>query len=257
MIDRIGEPGINVRHWHFTLDDNPYLDPEFVRSLKAEYKGVWYKRYVLGLWCAAEGAVYDMFDPDVHVVDKLPRMVRYWVGVDYGTTNPTVFLLVGQGIDDRLYVVDEWRYDSAEHGGLQKADVQYSADYQEWISLPVRPWIPEYQRMIPQWVFIDPSAASFLVQLFNDKIPNLAGADNVVIDGIKRVASLLATHRLFFHRRCKATINEMSGYAWNAKAQAVGDDEPLKQADHGPDAIRYVVNGIRVIWEKWLRANIG
>src|SRR5690606_28784979 len=106
-LDRAGE--LDLRHWQFTLHDNPNLPRGYVEALEREYTGLWRKRFVLGLWVAAEGAIYDMFDPEIHVVDLLARMVEHWVGIDYGTTNPTVFLLVGQGTDDRLYVVDEWR----------------------------------------------------------------------------------------------------------------------------------------------------
>ena len=67
------EAELDLRRWHFTLDDNPSLTPEYVAALKAENVGLWYRRRVLGEWCAAEGAVFDMWDPDRHVVDILRR----------------------------------------------------------------------------------------------------------------------------------------------------------------------------------------
>lgn len=233
----------NLRSWHFLLDDNPFLDTAYVEAIKQEYTGVWYRRYILGEWCAAEGAVYSMFDESLHVVDQLPAMRQYWVGVDYGTTNPTVFLLMGEGVDDCLYVIDEYRYDSAEHGGRQKTDAQYSADYRLWI---------QHHGVKPRWVIIDPSAASFIAQLHADKIQNLAHADNAVLDGIRRVSTLLGANRLKIHRSCKGLIQEMSGYVWDAKAALVGDDKPLKVNDHSVDALRYLCNGIRNVWSRWI-----
>lgn len=246
LIDRAAE--LDLKYWHFVLDDNCFLDPGYVDAIKKEYTGVWYQRYILGMWIAAEGAVYDMFDSAVHVVDELPAFERYWVGVDYGTTNPTVYLLIGQS-GQGLYVIDEWRYDSVRAGGRQKTDGEYSADFIRWLdSLKVQ----------PVSVFIDPSAASFTAQLSMDyrrlgRRNNLAHADNTVLDGIRRTASLLSSKRLFIHNSCKGLIDEVTSYVWDSKKTETGEDVPVKMADHGPDALRYVVNGTRGIWEAWLR----
>lgn len=87
FLDRAGE--LDLRSWHFRLDDNHALDPAYVAALKREYTGLWYKRFVLGAWVMAEGAIFDMFDEDRHVVDELPLMEKWLaVGVDYGTANP-------------------------------------------------------------------------------------------------------------------------------------------------------------------------
>src|SRR5690606_41410178 len=59
---------LDLKSWHFSLEDNPNLDPKYVEALKREYTGLWYKRYILGQWVLAEGIVYDMFDPQKHVV---------------------------------------------------------------------------------------------------------------------------------------------------------------------------------------------
>ena len=56
----------------FTIDDNPFLDPSFVASLKREYAGtVYYDRFILGKWKAAEGLIYQQFadNPDMYLTD--------------------------------------------------------------------------------------------------------------------------------------------------------------------------------------------
>jgi len=82
-LDREGE--LDLKRFHFVLDDNPNLPPEYVENLKKEYTGVWYKRFILGEWVLAEGLVYDMFNPDKHFVEA-PKdgYIQYWVGIDYG-----------------------------------------------------------------------------------------------------------------------------------------------------------------------------
>ena len=244
-LDRADE--LSLRRFRFTLADNPALDPAYVEALKREYTGLWYRRYVLGEWVAAEGAIYDMFDPDRHVARELPEILHWWVGVDYGTTNPFVAVLLGEGIDRRLYVVDEWRWDSRQQG-RQMTDAEYSRALQRWLSEYTTTW---------RWIFVDPSAASFIVQLHRDRVRGVTGANNDVLDGIRNVATLLATDRLKIHSRCTGLIEELQSYAWDDKAQAQGEDKPLKQNDHGPDALRYVCAGTQSTWKRWLRSEPG
>ncbi|QRX90842.1 terminase large subunit domain-containing protein [Streptomyces noursei] len=84
-LDREAE--LDLKSWHFRLDDNPSLPRAYVASLAAEYVGLWKRRMIDGAWCVAEGAVYDMWDEQQHVVDSLPAMRRLWLGIDYGTSN--------------------------------------------------------------------------------------------------------------------------------------------------------------------------
>ena len=240
-LDRAGE--LDLRHWHFRLDDNPNLPADYIAALEREYTGLWRRRFVLGEWVVAEGAVYDMFDPDRHVVDELPRILRRWWGIDYGTTNPFVCIELGLGDDQRLYVAREWRWDSARKG-RQRTDAEYSRALAEWAG-------PER----PERIYYDPSAASFGQQLWRDGWSGVREADNAVLDGIRAVAALLAADRLRIHRSCEGLLGELQGYSWDPKAQERGEDRPLKQADHGPDALRYVVMGTRSVWRRWVRTS--
>lgn len=227
-LDRVGE--LSLKSWHFTLEDNLNLAPAYVEALKKEYTGLWYKRFILGLWVQAEGAVYDMWDDKLHAVDELPQTFeRFYVGVDYGTNNPTVFLLIGQ-VGDKLYVIDEYYWDSKKTG-RQKTDAEYSNDLRQFIT-----------GRIPRAIIIDPSAASFITQLRRDGIGPIKQADNTVLDGIRNVASFLTGGRLFVYKhKCPNLLKEFSSYVWDAKAQAKGEDKPVKQNDHCLDALRYVV----------------
>ncbi len=237
-LDRAEE--LRLRHWSFGLEDNPTLPVEYVEALKREYTGLWYRRFILGQWALAEGVVYDMFDPAHHVVKTLPPIKRHWVGIDYGTTNPTVFLLVGEGEDDCLYVTREWRWDSAAKG-RRLTDQQLSAEYRRWIG-----------NVTPQRVFVDPSAASFITQLYHDGVRGITPADNAVVDGIQDVSTLLGARRLRIHESCTGLIEEMGNYVWDTKAQERGEDTPIKQNDHGPDALRYAIRGLRKTWRRWV-----
>jgi PBSX family phage terminase large subunit len=235
-LDRAGE--LDLAAWHFKLADNPSLSPAYVASLTAEYTGLWRRRMILGEWVVAEGAVYDMYDEQQHVVDELPTMRRHWLGIDYGTTAPFSAVLLGHGDDDRLYAVAEWRYDSrARH--RQMTDAQYSAAVRKWLT---------FLGVEPEWTFIDPSAASYSAQLWSDGHPGVARADNSVLDGIRSVSNALDAGLLCIHRSCEGLLDEIPGYAWSEEAAARGEDRPVKANDHSVDALRYAVHSTASEW---------
>lgn len=81
------------------IDDNPFLPAEFIEQLKKEYAGtVYYKRFILGQWAAAEGACYPLFaaDPGRFVLFQPPPIVYANIGVDFGGgTSGHAFQCVG------------------------------------------------------------------------------------------------------------------------------------------------------------------
>jgi PBSX family phage terminase large subunit len=225
-------------HLHFTMDDNLTLSAKVKERYKRLYSGVWFKRFILGLWCMAEGAIYDMLDESVHVVDTLPAMREYHVGVDYGTGSVTCFWLLGIGTDNRLYLVDRWRWDAKDRM-KQKTDSQFADDMNSWlIGLGI----------IPRFMYVPADALSFMNQLHHTKralqeagkpcnLGTVAEADRSpgsVLDGIRDFGSLLSAMLLFFSRKVAddGGLVEFQGYVWDEKKQQLGEDAPLKQNDH-------------------------
>lgn len=208
------------RVFHFTIDDNPSLLPAYVESIKREYTGLWYKRFILGLWVQAEGAIYQSWDDAKHVVphNQLPTMARILsLGIDFGTRENTRGILAGLSLDPvpRLYLLDEWAPATMTEAG-------YSLDLRGWMR----------ERPQPEWLYVDPAAASFKLQLFTDQVPNVADATNDVLAGIRTVDSLLATDRLRVSDRCTNLVREIPGYVWDDKAAKAGLDKPVKRDDH-------------------------
>lgn len=242
---------LNLSHWQFGLDDNPSLDPQYVRDLKSEYTGLWYKRFILGQWVQSEGAIYEDWNPDRHVVDVLPQMTRWLsLGVDYGTTNPFAGLTLGIGTDKRLYLAREFRWDSKAQR-KQLTDVEYSQRLRQFLADHPIPGT-KLTGVRPEWVVIDPSAASFRVQLYEDGLVSRL-ASNEVKPGINTVSSLIATDRLRVHRSCQGWIDEAPGYAWDEKSSGKGQDTPIKADDHSLDAGRYAIYTTRALWQGLLR----
>lgn len=216
---------------HFTMDDNLSLSERVKERYRSMYSGVFYKRYIQGLWCMAEGIIFDMFDLDRHVKNiltfcgKLVDSGRY-VSCDYGTQNATVFLLWNKGTDGGWYCIREYYY-SGRDKGRQKTDAEYASDLEEWL---------EGTKI--KAVIVDPSAASFIVEL-RKRGYNVLKAKNDVEDGIRLVGTKLNQNKIIFSESCQNTIKEFGSYIWDEKAAERGEDKPIKQHDHAMDAVRY------------------
>jgi PBSX family phage terminase large subunit len=228
----------NLFNLHFTMDDNPSLTEEVKERYKRMFSGIFYKRYILGLWVVAEGIIYDMFSRSRHIVDALKyTFEKYYVSVDYGTQNATVFLLWGLR-NGKWYCIKEYYY-SGRDTGIQKTDSQYSNDLKEFLGT-----------IKVTAIIVDPSAASFIAQLKKDGF-KVKKAKNDVVDGIRHVSNLLSESKIFFDKRLRNTLKEFASYIWDEKAADNGEDKPIKQMDHAMDAVRYFcytiikVKGIR------------
>lgn len=229
---------LDLAVWHFGLEDNTFLDPAYVAAVKAEFTGLWYRRFILGEWVQAEGAIFDMFDHQRHVVNEVPEVSRHLcTGVDYGTSNPFAALTLVETIDRRLCLTREYRHDP-RHSLRKLTDADFSLRLAEFLfDVP------------PHMVAVDPSAASFKEQLRSDKMRRVQDADNSVVDSIRLASSLLATDRLTIHESCEGLINEIPGYSWDDKAAEKGEDKPIKTEDHSIDAgLRYAPYTSRHLW---------
>lgn len=237
---------------HFTMDDNLSLSEHIKERYRSMYSGVFYNRYILGLWVMAEGVIYDMFDPKKHtkpLAEILPKITTKtgnpagskYVSCDYGTQNATVFLLWERGSDAKWYCTREYYY-SGRDNSRQKTDGEFADDFQKWIG------DTKIKCMI-----VDPAAASFIAELRKRGVKVLK-AKNDVLDGIRVTAGLIQFGRLCFAKQCKNTIREFGSYVWDAKAAERGEDKPVKIQDHAMDATRYFT--YTIIGEKGL-AQIG
>ena len=234
-------PGLKkVLYVHFTMDDNLSLSEKIKERYRSDYNGVFFKRYILGLWAMAEGIIYDMFSEEKHVVDsdevaaswQQDHGGSFWVGdsyvsCDYGTQNPTAFLLWSKGADGRWYCRREYYY-SGRDKGQQKTDKEFSEDMTKWLC-------GEKIRA----VVLDPAAASFKAQLEKDGY-KVKKAKNDVLDGIRFVATLLNQGSILIDIGCVNLIKEFGSYIWDEKAAEHGEDKPVKMHDHALDGLRYM-----------------
>jgi PBSX family phage terminase large subunit len=229
-IDRVNE--LNLKVFSFNIRDNPSLTERYIEDLSKEYQGLWFKRYIEGQWVLADGAVYDFFDEDRHVI-SMPQSVAdyYIVGVDYGTTNPCVFTLIGYnpGGYPNIWLEKEYYFDSKKDL-RQKSDYEYTKDLQEFI-----------RGYNVKRIYIDPSAASFRQELRRNGVNNVCDAINDVIPGIRFVGQLLTMGSYKICMNCTESLKEFNNYLWDSKASQRGEDKPIKMNDHSMDAQRYAL----------------
>lgn len=212
----------NALHLHFTMADNLALAPEIRKRYEGMYSGVFYRRYILGEWCIAEGLVYGIFDKEKHVTNKLPETGRYFISIDYGTLNPFsagLWCLSG-GV---AYRMREWYHNGREKG--QKTDSEYYAAIEKLAGdLPI------------EYIIIDPSAASMITEINRRGKYAVVKARNDVLPGIAYTSALLQAGRLKIGAACKDTIREFGLYAWDEKGET---DRVIKEHDHAMDETRY------------------
>ena len=210
----------NILHLHFTMADNPGLSRSVRQRYERLYTGVFYRRYVLGQWCAAQGLIYQL-DEVRHISADVPQGGRYYISIDYGTQNPFSAGLwcISGGIAYRIREV----YYSGRETGVMRTDEEYYEDLLELAG----------DKPVEQ-VIIDPSAASFIALIRRRGQFRVRRAKNAVLPGIRLVASLLQQGKLLFHPDCKNTLREFSLYCWED-----GRDAPQKENDHAMDDVRY------------------
>lgn len=221
-IDRAEE--LNLLHLHFDMDDNPSLSEQIKERYRRMFTGVFYKRYILGLWTLAEGVIYPGYESALEPSFK-GEAHKYMVSCDYGTQNAFAALL--WAYDGKCWhVVKEYRY-SGRDTGVQKTDQDYVEDMREFVK-----GYPSDIRFV-----VDPSAASFIAALKRAGF-RIAKARNDVLDGIRETAACMQAGVVKIAEDTPELQKEFQGYVWDDKK---GSDVPVKENDHLMDALRYGV----------------
>lgn len=258
---------------HSQHEENPLLFTETgeVTPFGREYlskldslTGVRYQRLRKGLWVAAEGIIYEDFDPSVHVIDPFPipwDWPRYWV-VDFGYVNPFVLQWWAEDPDGRLYLYREIyrsRQLVEDHARAALACVMgeppsgpagYRDEYRHK---------GEWTEPRPTAVICDHDAED-RATLERHLGMSTVAATKTVSDGIQAAAQRLrlaadGRPRAYFfrdavvHRDTEledvkkpcSTVEEFSGYVWDTGGGKKLKEAPFKENDHGLDGYRYLV----------------
>ena len=229
------DPAYGYNYGHFTIADNMSLSEKQLKAVLSTYdrKSLWYARDILGLRRSADGLVYDMFSLEENTYSETLLGLRYGtqrtIACDYGTTNDCVFLDVYDD-GETIRVDREYRWASRQEH-RQKTDSEYADDLIEFMGEP------------ECTVLVDPSAASFITELRSRGV-YVKEAENEVLNGIRKVSQLFYMKKLLVSRGCSGLIDEIGTYSWDDRAAARGEEKPVKDRDHGADALRYFCNSL-------------
>jgi phage terminase large subunit len=241
-------------------EDNPVLftDEGAITERGASYMakldaltGVRKERLRYGRWAAAEGLIYEDWSERMHLIDRfeIPQSwPRHW-SVDFGFTNPFVCQHWAEDPDGRLYLYREFyltRRTNDEHARFILSKVLDGSD--------------RWTEPRPRYVVCDHDAEGRAVFSREIGIGTVA-AHKAVTEGIQAVQKRMkpagdGKPRIFILRdslverdpdlvdrkKPTCTPEEMVGYVWDSSTRGHGVKEtPLKEDDHGMDAMRYLI----------------
>lgn len=223
----------------YIIDDGK-LPQNVIAELKKEYAGtIYYDRWILGKWVAAEGLVYPMFDEKRHVLTVEPETEGdYYVSSDFGIQNATVFLL--------------WRRERGSKRWICLREYYYSGRderHQATVSELVSGLKGMLDGIKPKWIIVDPSSTALKAELRKNGY-HMLNAENDVLNGISDVCTMLNENLIAFMACCKNTIREFGEYLWDSKAADAGIDAVIKENDHCQDCIRYLVRTLHLVQRK-------
>ena len=267
----------NLLRLHFTMDDNPGLSPAVRSRYDRLYTGIFYRRYVLGQWCKAEGLVYD-FRKDKHLFQAPTPEGRWYISVDYGTYNAFsagLWCVVGAGDHTGPSHSSVIPRERSDRGNLHRTAQQPSMGIATAcnaslamtgggrdVAIRVREFYhsgrdtgrlltdEEYHRALEElagdapveFVVIDPSAASMKECLRKHGRFKTQDADNSVLDGIRFTGVMIKSGKAKVHESCRNTIKEFGLYRWDEKTS---QDAVVKENDHSMDQMRYLFQTLR------------
>lgn len=209
---------LNIEAIHFKLDDNVFLDPVYVASVKLSTPtGLFYDRDIEGLWVNAQGVVYKDFNIKTMVKDTLPRFQKYIAGLDWGYEHPGTLYVIGITANNEYWVIDE-TYE-------QHQEIDF------WVNKA-----KEKIKMYGKIPFYCDSARPEHVARFLREGFYAHNADKSILSGIEEVAKQMKLQKFYVHSSCENFINEICNYVWDDK-----NGLPVKANDDAQDAIRYAI----------------
>lgn len=216
------DPDADIISFNFTIDDNTFLDPDYVAALKASTpKGMFYDRNIRGLWVTADGVVYADFDSQKMVkpnlVEQVPRDALYYAGVDWGYEHKGSIVVF------------------ADYGGKTYLLEEHTKQFEEidyWVGVA-----KSVKERYGDIRFYADSARPEHVARFNREGIHCINANKSVLSGIEEVASLMKQGKFLVDKDgIQEFLEEVYQYVWDERSGM-----PVKQHDDCMDAVRYAI----------------
>lgn len=222
----------NAMHLHFLLTDNPSLSQEKIDEYYSQYTGVFYDRYILGLWKTADGLIYRQFadSPEKWLIDSVDKgkIDFISIGVDFGG-NRSLTTFVATAIMrnfSELVVLEDY------HIKGQKGEIDANRLVNEFLGF-VQRLKDKYPNAYIKYTFAD-CAEQYLINTLRKACQTanlgikLGDSDkNSIVQRIICANTLLATNRLHLLKGCTLVKGGLESAVWDAKAAKKGEDKRL------------------------------
>ena len=228
-LDRAGELDLFLEE--FLIDDNSFLPPAYVAGLKKEFTGVFYERFILGRWVAAEGAIYKLFADSTNrfLLAEPPEIAFASVGVDFGgNKSATAFVLTGftKGLKEVVVLDEFYLKDKISPAELEEHFVNFIRKSKE------------SYRLYDAWC---DNAETTLIRGLENAAAKERLALNVrnaikgpIVDRIRLFNSLMSYGRFFVLEHCVHVTDALCSAVWDDNSL---EDRPLDDGSFNVDSL--------------------
>ena len=259
--------GLDYRYFHFTMYDNLSMTDYEREKVENGYDktSALFKRDVRGIRASSDNCIFDTLSDKNILKFPIPNITdgfRY-IAIDYGVKND--FVALDCDINER-FEVRVWR-ELRINGRKLEENGDFVAPTNGMYAQKIKEFI--HSRNNGKYVacIVDPSARAFINELRINGIGTKKADNNVgvkskhdisdkkisnQVTGIWFVRDGFARLKIFIHEDCVDLRNECEGYCLDPAKLKIGVEEPYKVNDHGPDALRYVVNTVVKTQKRWL-----
>lgn len=234
--DYIDAEGIDKKIWHFVLEDNIFLNQDYIKNVKAEYLqmgNAYYQRYILGLWVRAEGAVYSQFceNPSRYIIKQLDKkLIDYiQIGVDFGGNGSQTAFVASAFIGENGLCVLESQRVASDNLNPERLGKAFSDFYWQVAN--------NYPRANIRYVFADSAEQVLIRGLKSLALPVVIrnSLKNEINDRIRCENGLIAKGKFFIQERCTNVIEALQSAVWKEKNN--GADERLDDGSTDIDSL--------------------
>ena len=233
FIDKLKEK--KLLYLHFTMEDNLTLSETLKERYRRMFTGVFFKRNVLGLWCTAEGAIYEVYinNKEAFYTDE-PDFDYIQIGMDFGG-NGSAHTLVATGL----------KHNYSKLTTLISKRIPAQGVTPDQLMNIVKEFIATVQSTYGIVSYIYPDSAeqtliNGIKEMCYKEFPHIIvrnSIKNEIIDRIRCTTMLMACGIFFMTRNCKTLEDAFENAVWNDKPKEQGKDERLDDGTSDIDTL--------------------
>lgn len=229
----------NALRIHFDLDDNPALSETIKDEYRRSYTGVFYKRYILGLWVSSEGLIYQDFADNVdnYIYDEEPNNITHInIGVDFGgNKSKHTFVCVGftRNFNDMIVLEDARIETNVSPAELDRLYVEFVKMCYNKYKKPITSYMDSAEQVLIKGLRIASSRAGLINNVLNAR-------KSEILDRIQLVSKMMAQGRFHIMRRCLNVRKALENAVWDSKNPDTRLDDGTTDIDT-LDAMEYAI----------------